>query len=86
MKIQKSIPGYSNGRLFLTFLVTCATAFGAFSSVAGTVKTHSKVYLQSASVGKQPTGSYITIGPSSYNPESRSFDRPWPFGPESSQQ
>jgi hypothetical protein len=28
----------------------------------------------------------VQIGPSRYNAESRSFERPWPFGPESSQQ
>jgi len=32
------------------------------------------------------TGGYAQIAPRAYNPESRSFDRPWPFGPESSQQ
>ena len=28
----------------------------------------------------------VQIGSSRYNPEDRSFDRPWPFGPESAQQ
>jgi hypothetical protein len=32
------------------------------------------------------TGGYAQIAPRAYNPESRSFDRPWPFGPESTQQ
>jgi hypothetical protein len=32
-----------------------------------------------------PNG-YVQIAPRAYNSESRSFDRPWPFGPESSQQ
>jgi len=32
------------------------------------------------------TGDYVNIASSTYNTESRSFDRPWPFGPESSQQ
>jgi len=31
-------------------------------------------------------GGYVHIAASTYNTESRSFDRPWPFGPESSQQ
>ena len=26
---------------------------------------------------------WLEIGPSTYNSESRSFDEPWPFGPES---
>ena len=32
------------------------------------------------------TDGYAQIAPRAYNPESRSFDRPWPFGPESTQQ
>jgi hypothetical protein len=32
-----------------------------------------------------PNG-YVQIAARAYNSESRSFDRPWPFGPESSQQ
>ena len=31
-------------------------------------------------------GGYAYIPPRAYNSESRSFDRPWPFGPESTQQ
>jgi hypothetical protein len=29
---------------------------------------------------------YLRIGTAVYNSESHGFDRPWPFGPESSQQ
>jgi hypothetical protein len=36
-------------------------------------------------VGHNSTA-YIEIAPSGYNSESRGFDRPWPFGPESTQQ
>ena len=32
------------------------------------------------------TGGYVQIAPRAYDSESRSFDRPWPFGPESTQQ
>ena len=32
------------------------------------------------------TGRHVQIAARTYNSESRSFDRPWPFGPESSQQ
>jgi hypothetical protein len=32
------------------------------------------------------TAAYVEIAPRAYNPESRGFDRPWPFGPESTQQ
>jgi YHS domain-containing protein len=29
---------------------------------------------------------WLNLGPSTYNSESRGFDEPWPFGPESNQQ
>lgn len=29
---------------------------------------------------------FVTIGSGTYNSESRGYDRPWPFGPESTQQ
>jgi hypothetical protein len=29
------------------------------------------------------SGGYVQIEPRKYNPETRGFDRPWPFGPES---
>jgi hypothetical protein len=32
------------------------------------------------------THTYVTISSCAYNTESRGFDRPWPFGPESNQQ
>jgi hypothetical protein len=32
------------------------------------------------------TAAYVEIAPRAYNPESRGFDRPWPFGPGSTQQ
>jgi hypothetical protein len=28
------------------------------------------------------SGSYVQIEPRRYNPATRGFDRPWPFGPE----
>jgi hypothetical protein len=36
--------------------------------------------------GHKYTSGYVQIFPRAYNSESRSFDRPWPFGPESTQQ
>jgi hypothetical protein len=32
------------------------------------------------------SGGYVQIEPRKYNPETRGFDRPWPFGPESDAQ
>jgi hypothetical protein len=37
-------------------------------------------------VGQNYRGGYVQIAPRAYDAESRSFDRPWPFGPESTQQ
>jgi hypothetical protein len=37
-------------------------------------------------VGQNRTGGNVQILGRTYNSESRDFDRPWPFGPESSEQ
>jgi hypothetical protein len=37
-------------------------------------------------VGHNHTGGYAQIAPRAYDSEGRSFDRPWPFGPESTKQ
>jgi hypothetical protein len=33
-------------------------------------------------LGHAESDDNVTIGPRSYNTETKSFDRPWPFGPE----
>jgi hypothetical protein len=58
-------------------------AFSACSDVSGTPGTHQAVNLQNAMLGRGEAGDNVTIGLRSYNPETRGFDRPWPFGPES---
>ena len=62
--------------------VTCSMAFAACSDLASEAGTHPTVNLQSARVGEPQTGDDVTIGPATYNSESQSFERPWPFGPE----
>jgi len=46
--------------------------------------------LAGCSTADPPAGhnstAYIVIAPPAYNSEGRDFDRPWPFGPESTQQ
>jgi hypothetical protein len=61
--------------LSLLLIVPAIALLGltACSTTEGTAKRHYK-------------GGYADIAPRSYNSESRSFDRPWPFGPESTQQ
>jgi hypothetical protein len=82
MKTQKSIHSHTLRRLVLIVPVMASMAFAACSDVAGTGGTHAMVNLQSAAVGGSRTGDNLTIGPRTYEPETRSFDRPWPFGPE----
>jgi hypothetical protein len=82
MKTKKSIHIHSIPRLLLMVPVICSMAFAACSDVAGTPGTHQTVNLQRAVVGHAEIADNVTIGPRTYNSENRSFDRPWPFGPE----
>ena len=82
MKTQKTIQDDSNRRLLLMVPMICSLAFAACSDVAGTPGTHQAVNLQTAVLGRAQSGDNVTIGPRTYNSETRSFDRPWPFGPE----
>jgi hypothetical protein len=86
MKTQIPIHTNSTRRLLLIIPLICSMAFAACSDVAGTPGTQQAVNLQSAVVGHAQTGDNVTIGPRTYNSETRSFDRPWPFGPESGPQ
>jgi len=81
MKAEKCI-----ARLILMAPVIYSLGFAGCSEVAGTAGAQSIVNLQSARVRKLRTGDNVTIGPATYNSETRNFDRPWPFGPESSAQ
>jgi hypothetical protein len=86
MKIQKPIHTNLICQLLLTFAVMCSMAFAACSYVDGTARTHATVSFQSAVTRNPQTGDNVTIGPRTYNSGAQSFDRPWPFGPESSPQ
>jgi len=82
MKTQKLIYTNAIGRVLLIGPVICSMAFTACSDVARTAGTHATVNLQSTAVGEPQTGDNVSIGPRTYNSKDRSFDRPWPFGPE----
>jgi hypothetical protein len=86
MKTKKLIHTNFNRGLLLAVPLICSMAFAACSDVAGRSGTRQAVNLQSAVVGQAKTRDYVTIGSRTYNTEARSFDRPWPFGPESSAQ
>ena len=81
MKIQQSIHTNPVRRLALIFVI-CSMAFAACSEVAETAANHASISFQSPVTGRRQTGDNVTIGPRTYNSETRSFDRPWPFGPE----
>jgi hypothetical protein len=82
MKTKKSIHIHSIPRLLLMVPVICSMAFATRADLAGKAGTHPTVNLQSAVVGRPQTGDNVTIVPRTYNSKTRSFDRPWPFGPE----
>jgi hypothetical protein len=87
MKTQKSIHPNSIRRLLLIVPVICSMAFAACADLPGTAGTmRPTVNFQSAAVGEHQTGDNVTIGPRAYNSETRSFDSPWPFGPQSNPQ
>jgi hypothetical protein len=73
MKEKRSF--YPNTYRRLGLLVPAIVLLGltACSTAGGTARRNYK-------------GGYADIPPRAYNSESRSFDRPWPFGPESTQQ
>jgi hypothetical protein len=82
MKTQKLTSTSSGRRLFLVIPVICSLAFAACSDVGGGPGTHATVNLHSAVVGKRQIADNVIIGPRTYNSESKSFERPWPFGPQ----
>jgi hypothetical protein len=86
MKTRKSIHIDCHRRLLLMVPVIFSMAFAACSDVSGTSGKPQAVNLQSAVLGAPETSDNVTIGPATYNPETRGFDRPWPFGPESGPQ
>jgi len=59
--------------LLLISIASVSPCLAGSSTAHGTTKQHR-------------SGGYVQIEPRSYNTETRSFDRPWPFGPESGAQ
>jgi hypothetical protein len=60
-------------RLLLTTPLIALLGLTACSSTGGTARHHYR-------------GGYADIPSRAFNSESRGYDRPWPFGPESTQQ
>jgi hypothetical protein len=82
MKNQKTIHSNSHRALLLAVPVICSMAFAACSDIAGSAGTPQAINFQSAVAGRTQSHDYVTIGSRTYNSETKSFDRPWPFGPE----
>ena len=74
--------------LQLLTIVPAISLFGltGCQSVDGTARIHSTAHMISAVSENHETGDNVTIGPSTYSTKNGSFDRPWPFGPESNPQ
>ena len=66
--------------------VISSMVFASCSDVAGTAAADSMVNFQAPTTGENTTGRDLTISERTYNSETKSFDRPWPFGPEENPQ
>jgi hypothetical protein len=86
MKTHKSVPAEPNRRLLLMVPLIFSMALASCTDVAVAPGRAQAINLQSAVVGKPEASDNVTIGPRNYNLETRGFDRPWPFGPESDAQ
>ena len=86
MKNELSVSRKVYLRLLLMVPAICLLGFTGCSSVDAPAAIHSTANLLSAAVGKHKIGDRVTIGPRTYNSKDQSFDRPWPFGPESNPQ
>lgn len=73
MKENKCFNTNTYLRLLLIAPAIALLGLTACSTAGGTAKSNNN-------------GSYADIPKRAYNSESRGFDRPWPFGPESTQQ
>ncbi len=61
--------------------VICSLAFASCSDFAGKPVTHPTANYKNAVVGGLQAGPNVTIGQTTYNPATKSFEKPWPFGP-----
>jgi hypothetical protein len=82
MKLEKSTFGDSIRRLVLTVPVIASTAFAACSNLSDSAATHSTVNFQGSAVRPDHADDFVTIGPRYYYSKDKTFERPWPFGPE----
>ena len=66
--------------------VLCPMAFAACSDLVGSARTHATGNLQSAVMRAPQTREIVTVGPTTYNSQVKSFEKAWPFALESNQQ
>jgi hypothetical protein len=86
MKVHSFIRNNSIRKALLIVPVICSTAFAACTDVTGTAATHPMVNFQAPATGENQSTNNVTIGEQNYNSETKSFERPWPFGPEANPQ
>ena len=82
MKIQKAIRTNCLRQILLVVTASCSVALAACSHLADKTGTRSTVNYHVAAAGEPQTGDNVTIGPTTYNSETQSFETPFPFGPE----
>jgi hypothetical protein len=71
---------------FLIVILSVIVVLATGCSTTGTGSSGRLISLITASHQNANSGDNVTIGPRTYNSETQSFDRPWPFGPVSSPQ
>ena len=86
MKVHSFIRNKLIRKTLLIVPVICSTALAACSDVTGTAATHPVVNFQAPTTGENQRTNNVTIGESTYNSETKSFEKAWPFGPEANPQ
>ena len=75
MNTPTSIHAHSSRRLLLMVPVIYSIAFAACSDLAGTARAHVTGTLQSPVMRAPQTREIVTVGPTTYNSEAKSFER-----------
>jgi hypothetical protein len=81
MKHELSVNRDAYLRLLLMVPAISLLGFTGCSSVDPPARIQAN--LLSSAAGNHEIGDNVTIGPRTYDSKDQSFERPWPFGPES---
>lgn len=84
MKFEPSVKGENCLRFVMMAFTAALLGATGCAGLHGTTGQSRTANLLTEASGP-PAVDHVTIGPRIYNPETHSFDPPWPFGPESNQ-